>query len=407
MKPCFVLHSKASMGLRRIAALASGVVGFLATDGVYALTYSATLLHPPSGYSNSVTVGISGNSQVGYSDSSKTHAILWNSSAGSAIDLHPTGPISPINSGANGVSGDRQVGWGSGIGVELNRHALLWSGTAESVVDLHPFEFGDSEALGISGTSQVGWGRSSVTSPNHALLWHGSAESVVDLHPSEFLHSFGRGVSGSIQVGGGYSERLPAHPAIGLNIHALLWTGTAESVVDIHPAGFDYSEALAVSGNVQVGFGGTATPANSDHALLWRGTAESVVDLHPPGFQFTAAQGVSEFGQVGYGNGIVTDGRPHALLWRDTAESVVDLQTYLNDLPVTLVESYATGIEGNGSIVGYGRESNGMHYAILWTPVPEPSAWTLLSFGMMGVALRARPLVANGSRNYKNRTSTT
>jgi hypothetical protein len=391
MERCFVLHTKATMLLWRIAALVSGVVGCLAADGVYALPYSATLLHPPSGYSNSVGVGISGNSQVGSGDGSSTggynHAILWNGTAGSAIDLHPAGVI---NSGANGVSGDRQVGWGSGIGVELNRHALVWSGTAESVVDLHPFEFGDSEAHGISGTSQVGWGRISAASPFHALLWHGTADSVVDLHRSEFLYTSARAVSGITQVGHGYSERPPLHPAVGLNYHALLWTGTAESMVDLHPAGFDFSSAVAVSGSVQVGHGSTITTTNNYHALLWRGTAESVVDLHPPGFDFSAAEGVSESGQVGYGKGTATDGRIHALLWRGTAESVVDLHPYLSGLPVTMVESHANGIDSNGSIVGYGEDSNGVEYAILWTPVPEPSAWTLLWLGMMGVALRSR-----------------
>jgi uncharacterized membrane protein len=221
-------------------------------------------------------------------------------------------------------------------------------------------------------------------------LWHGTVESVVDLHPDEFLHSSARAVSGNTQVGHGYSQQPPLHPAVGLNIHALLWAGTAASVVDLNPAGFDFSAATAVSGAVQVGHGSTAATTNNYHALLWRGTAESVVDLHPPGFDFTAAEGVSERGQVGYGKGIATDGRIHALLWRGTAESVIDLHPYLSGLPVTLVESYANGIESNGSIVGYGRDSNGDHFAILWTPVPEPSAWTLVSFGMMGVALRSR-----------------
>jgi hypothetical protein len=35
-------------------------------------------------------------------------------------------------------------------------HALLWSGTAGSVVDLNPSGYGVSIAWGVSGSSQVG-----------------------------------------------------------------------------------------------------------------------------------------------------------------------------------------------------------------------------------------------------------
>jgi hypothetical protein len=54
-------------------------------------------------------------------------------------------------------------------------------------IDLNPSGFVGSEALGVSGGQQVGSGFDGIT--NHALLWAGSAASVVDLHSSEFFES--------------------------------------------------------------------------------------------------------------------------------------------------------------------------------------------------------------------------
>jgi hypothetical protein len=50
-------------------------------------------------------------------------------------------------------------------------------------IDLHPSGFTSSEALGVSGGQQVGFGESVEGGGPHALLWTGSAGSVVDLHP--------------------------------------------------------------------------------------------------------------------------------------------------------------------------------------------------------------------------------
>ena len=59
---------------------------------------------------------------------------------------------------AHGMSGTQQVGWGEKPATGYNDHALLWNSTAGSVVDLSPNGFTGSEALGTSGTQQVGYG---------------------------------------------------------------------------------------------------------------------------------------------------------------------------------------------------------------------------------------------------------
>ena len=80
----------------------------------------------------------------------------WRAIAHLVVDLNPSGFTS---SGALGVSGGQQVGYGNPTGD--GTHALLWTGSADSVVDLHTFlppEFTDSEAYGIDAEGNiVGW----------------------------------------------------------------------------------------------------------------------------------------------------------------------------------------------------------------------------------------------------------
>lgn len=65
-------------------------------------------------------------------------------------------------------------------------------------------------------------------------------------------------------------------PATGNNTHAILWTGTAASAVDLNPSGFTSSQANGVTDGEQAG---SARSANGvSHAMLWRGTAASAVD---------------------------------------------------------------------------------------------------------------------------------
>jgi hypothetical protein len=192
-------------------------------------------------------------------------------------------------------------------------------------------------------------------------LWTGTAASVVDLHPVGFSRSQGTGVFGGQQVGVGILD-LPT----GLIRHALLWTGSAQSFVDLHSSGYSFTLALGIFGNQQVGLG---KPIGTDgqHALLWTGSATSVVDLHPRGFVDSQASSVSHRRQVGEGSG--EDGHIHALLWRGSAASVVDLNVFL---PAGFTEAIATGIDTEGDIVGLaGFTATGAIHAFIWRRCEE------------------------------------
>jgi hypothetical protein len=143
----------------------------------------------------------------------------------------------------------------------------------------------------------------------------------------------------------------------GIN-HALLWTGSAGSVVDLTPAGFFEALAYGVGGGQQVGDGFISSVGW--HAVLWRGTAQSAVDLHPGGFSESHARGVAAGRQVG--SGVIAGGGSHALVWSGSANSVVDLHTFL---PPGFGSSEAHGIDGSGNVIG---SADG--HAILWVPQP-------------------------------------
>ena len=236
------------------------------------------------------------------------------------MDLHPSGFDA---SEAVGVSNGQQVGWGWGFGAYEGGHALVWRAGAASVVDFHPSRYNGSETVAAFGGEQVGWGIPSggaySVGPFHALVWSGSAASVVDLNPDGFYNSWAVGTSGGEQVGYGGLGRHLEYEGSG-PFHALVWRGSAASVVDLHPSGFFSSRALGTNGDEQVGWG-------DQHALLWRGTAPSVVDLHtflPPGFVISLASDIDTTGDiVGTAWGPASGNRYHAFLWKRNASKPV------------------------------------------------------------------------------------
>ena len=80
-------------------------------------------------------------------------------------------------------------------------------------------------------------------------------------------------------------------------------------------------------------------------ALLWSGTASSVVDLNPSGFSNSEALAISDGLEVGYADS-------DAALWSGSAAGFVNLSQFL---PASLTNAEATGIDTEGDIVGYAQ----------------------------------------------------
>lgn len=213
----------------------------------------------------------------------------------------PPGSTSPY-SHINGTTGVRHVG-------DFASYATLW--TSNSSINLNPAGFSQSHGLGIAGNQQVGWG---YLGPDyHALLWYGSAASVVDLTPTNlagFTETQAFATNGTQQVGRG------SGPGTSNINHALLWSGAPNTTVDLHPTNltaFVASGATGISGTQVVGYGLIGTASNYvTHATLWSGTANSAVDLHPAnlaGFDNSYAYATNGSRQVGEGFGTATGGK--------------------------------------------------------------------------------------------------
>jgi hypothetical protein len=347
-----------------------------------AQTYQVVIYDPPAGFVETRAEGVGGSQRVGAARVADgvypeyTHAFLWNGNSTAPIDLHPANWRYSM---ANATDGSRQVGYVEGQNPPYsNRHAALWNGTPESVVYLWPLsEWGLSEALSIGGNQQVGFvdrsyggNEGGTTYRIHALLWMGTPESVVDLHPTSLpgandpgdQRSYALDTDGVSQVG--YADfTIPVGGgSYTSQIHALLWNGTAASVVDLHPAGWDWSYATGVKSGTQVGYGVQTAGFSDVQAFLWHGTATSLAILGEGVIKDT--NGAAHVGSVAVGYS------GHAFRWDGDSGSGFDLHTLL---PSGYTNSGATDIDAAGNIVGFAQTESGYLVGVSWN-VSTPNA---------------------------------
>jgi len=232
-----------------------------------------------------------------------------------------------------------------------------------TIVDLTLESLTGANLNGAADGQQVGVGSNDLLPGGyHAILWTGTVASAVDLNPDGYEASCAYGIGGGQQVGYAYGEATD-----GFN-HAALWTGTAASYIDLSPEGYVMSEAYGAAGGQQVGYVIQSIETPNTEAALWTGTAESFLSLNPDGFISSAALGTCGTQQVGYGASEDLSGSfaDHALLWSGTAASVVDLN------PDGFGGSYAratNGTQQGGS--GWGEATDYNLHALLWAGTAE------------------------------------
>ncbi len=287
-------------------------------------------LSTPYAYSTS-GLATNGTKQLGATlrcypeyDYCDTEAILWDKGNDQFIELHPWSFTSSFGTDA---SPNQQVGFGTlcqtvrELCDVFTIHALLWQGSKDSTIDLNPPEYVSSIAMGVHQKQQIGYGvycnpdyydsteqcytRNSFSnyelhdfwnrnpgefnSHTRAILWHGAPNDYTDLHPEGFSRSFGLGIWENQQVGYGQicTNEEPNNPECYEKIdQALLWNGSAENVVNLHPS--DYLESRALKNKYQFQVGYTVTNEYFDayydnprqHAFVWQGSPESGIDLH-------------------------------------------------------------------------------------------------------------------------------
>jgi hypothetical protein len=321
--------------------------------------WSVTILHPSTA-DQSVGRGAASGIQVGEFNGT-SHAALWTGSAGSLVDLHPTG-VGAVSSIAYAAALTEQAG---AVTFGFSSHASLWKGSAATWVDLNPIGISSSLARATDGGNEVG---EINVGAAHAAYWSGSPGAYMDIHPGV------ADASGAYDVQGG---EIAGVAVISGGTHAAYWTGITHMFTDLHPAGASNSWALAVTATQQ---GGWAALGSGVHAALWSGSAASFVDLNPSATVGSEIYGMDTGVQVGYEQ---VGSALHAALWHGTAASFVDLQSFM---PSGYSNSQARAVWTDGAgavqVVGYAdhaTDSGTRIEAILWTAVPEPASLTLIS----------------------------
>jgi hypothetical protein len=310
--------------------------------------WSVTSLHPiGADYSFANAVGCGREAGYVTLPGNIDHAALWGGTPQSWLDINPGGAARSQLYGADCV---RQVGFAE---IGNSTHAGWSAGSAASWHDLHPQgDPSDSRAHGIDGEWIVG------TRDGRATLWQLDG-SWVDLHPAGFANSEAIAVNGNTQ--GGYVSVSTVGPSV-----ASLWNGAAQTWRSLHPAGFSSSHVLGMDADAQVGYA-------DNHAGLWHGTASSWVDLNPPGMNVSSVATATAMGyQVGYAS---INGRVRAVMWHGNPGSWEDLSLAQ---PGLWGDTYASAIWIDNAtiyVAGYGTPLTGPHAgnheALLWTkPLP-------------------------------------
>jgi hypothetical protein len=322
-----------------------GSIAYATSQGYQGGDYIATLYH----------TGGSGKGGGGARTYLIPHAALWHGSADSMTDLNPVGEY---QSKVLGIGNGQQVGWASATFFSAV-HAYLWSGTVASAVDLEPAGFSQSEAVAIDSKHPIGL-HPAITTGTVASQLGGIPITPIPVQPINPVPVVGN----SAQVGYGYVTATGA-------IHALLWYSTAASAVDLHPTEFaavaSYAQAVDAETGQQAGYvTSSSATTTAQHACLWSGTAASAIDLNPAGYSWSEALALHGGYQAGYGGTLA--GQTHALLWHGSAASALDLHTFL---PSNFVSSQAFGMDLDGSIVGSASDGH-ITYPIVWKPSAVP-----------------------------------
>jgi hypothetical protein len=184
-------------------------------------------------------------------------------------------------------------------------YPYLWT-PPQSVTFLDPGPaVGKASVAAIDGQRQYGSLRPEGSyTIAHAVMWGGTAASMVEVHPTGYTQSWIAGAGDGQAVGQ-------------VDSRAALWAGGTAEVVELHQPGWTTnSYVYATHGGVQVG----SSPSG---AALWTGSADLYFNLDafvPPGFTFSEAQDVEvspsgEIIAVGYGFNSATN-RYEALVWR-------------------------------------------------------------------------------------------
>jgi hypothetical protein len=335
--------------------------------------------------------------------------LVFPSATSNAVIMNPPpfGSQGYISAVANTPLGVIEAGQYDGdFGGFSATHAVVWNGTPNSAVDLHIASGtprNRSVAYGVSATatgfqatglSDDGGGRDA------AAVWMGSTpQSSIfrSLHASGMFQSralVGYSFNGLAKQAG-YAE----FGGSGQH-HPVVWSNTADSYIDILPAQFFAGEVYCATGEGgQELIGGIARDTTSDKPIIWRGTGGN--------FQVLSGTPQRQAGQVQSINGaravgkihIVNSGSEHAAIWDLVTGQVTDLHSFL-PFGYENGQSSAFYVDAAGNVYGSAQPSAGISPVPFVWMIPEPAGGTIMGCAL---AVCLRRSVRNA---ITNRTAT-
>jgi hypothetical protein len=259
----------------------------------------------------------------------------------------------------NGTDGLQQVG--AGTKTDDSSCGLIWSNSPDNPVEVLPAGIEQVVLYGVDNGVQVGMGTPTGSGQNHPFLYHGNG-GAVDLIAPGCTYGEAYCISGN-NIGG------IVEPNAGDLPEAAYWSShSAASFVNLHPAGFQSSQVLGISADQQGGWGETnITDVDNSfvaHALIWTGSAASVVDVNPSDSQGSIIYAVRNGKQAGFYSDNSDPDRHKACVWSGTAASMVDIDHLI---PASHDYSTAYAIDEQGRIYG-SYIHDGEFWTAVWTP---------------------------------------
>jgi hypothetical protein len=332
----------------RILALATLV---LAGTSAFAESYTAHIYGVPAGFTKMEVYGAGDNGMMSGLVSGPSLPQAGYLTSTGFRNLHPAGWFNSQILDSWGST----YHCGSGTpGVSVPPHALFWLGGG-SAVDMHPagVEYAQSKALGGGGQLQAGFVEGDIACAQcgfnvtaHAASWSRTAMSFKRLHCTTHDDTYAYATDGVRFVGEGFNRNDHS-------LNAILWNSVTSFGTNIRPSGSVESSARAISGNQQGGFYKGPATGNHPHAVLWTGTAASAVDLNPNSTFITSGVTAIRNGlQVGSASPISAPSKYQAIAWHGSAATWINLHSRLPS-PFTLWHSHAEGIDNLGNVTGY------------------------------------------------------
>ena len=274
------------------------------------------------------------------------HAMAWRLSDGGRIDI--SGGIRSDATGVDNAGHVSGLAWIRSINVP---DAGYWSApSAQAGPQNFAGNLGFSQGNAVQGNRMVGWGhRLQAPDPinDSAFVWDTTTQARRQLpNPDGAAVGYGANIDGRWVVGSAST------PASG-NMGAAAWDISDLSSprpVNLHPAGFDYSAAGGVRGDLAVGL--ARQPGGTNHAYLWNLTSGQARDLHamlPASMNATGSSASDVFGDLVVGQAANAAGQLFAVVWNLVTNTAVDLREFL---PAGTTFSAASAVNEKGQVVG-------------------------------------------------------